>query len=223
MTDDTPLVSRRTALKGLATFAGTGVVGAGTIIHASEPAAAVNHHVEIDDITIELSAEADESVGLAEIGLSDLWFEAQWENIENSVYAMFSFISGVVGVTLATVDLGVDGSGTETFGYGQTYEDSYTVDLDGPSYLDGATPMHVDPIDTNGQMFLDRFGLSPSESEKTREVRFGLTLWLANDDGSRDQAGLLQNAESYFNVTSQRVLPDAEAGDGEADAYGERE
>lgn len=224
MTDDSNLVSRRTALKGIAGFAGTGAVGAGTIIHASEPAAAVNHEVAIDDVTIELSAEGGEPVGLTEFGLSDIWFEAQWENIETSVYANFGFINdsaNTLSVTLAGVNLGVDGDGTETYGYGQTYENSYNVDLDGPSYLDGGAPMHVGPNQLNGQDFLDELSLGESEDESTTEIRFGLTLWHAEEDGSKGSTGLLENAESYFDVTTKRVFTDAEAGDGEADAYGD--
>jgi hypothetical protein len=223
MTDHTNMVSRRTALKGLASFAGAGVVGAGTIIHASEPAAAVNHHVEIDDITIELSAQEGEPVGLSELGLSDIWFEAQWENIETSIYADIGFVEGVYGVSLANVDLDVDGDGTETFGYGQTYADSYDVDIDGSSYLDSETPMHVGPTQTNGEEFLDHFSLDGSESEKTTEIRFGLVLRLAREDGTIDYGTVLENAESNFDVTVERVFPGAEAGDGEADAYGESE
>lgn len=226
MSDDSNRVSRRTALKGIAAFAGAGAMGAGTIIYASEPAAAVNHHVEIDDVTIEVSAEEEDPVGIAEFGLSDIWFEAQWENIGTSLYADLGFViddANTLGTTLADVDLGVDGEGTETFGYGQTYEDSYDVDLDGSSYLDGGAPLHVAPNDSNGGDFLDVLSLDASESEKTTEIRFGLSLWLAEEDGSKGFTGILENAETYFDVTVKRVLPGAEASDGEADAYGERE
>lgn len=224
MSDDSNLVSRRTALKGIAGFAGTSAVGAGTVIHASKPVAAVNHEVAIDDMTIELSAEEGEPVGVSEIGISDLWFEVQWENIETSVYAGIAFQNGNTGVSLASLDLGVDGDGTETFGYGQTYEGSYNVDLDGQSYLDGETPMHVSPgKTTNSETFLNKLSLEGSESEKTDEITFRIGLRLAKDDGSIDYGTALDNMESHFDVTVKRVLPDAAAGDGEADAYGESE
>lgn len=226
MTNQSNIVSRRTALKGIAGLAGTAVAGAGMTFQASEPAAATGHAVEIDDITIELSAEDGEAVGLTEFGLSDMWFEVEWENIETSVWTQMTFINdsaGVLATKLGEVDLGVDGDGTETFGFGTTYESSYDVDLAGPSYLDGATPLQVQPSNPNGQAFLDELRLGESESEKTVEIRHNHVLRLAYEDGSIDGAsGVLENKSSYFNVTLQRVSPNAEvSGDGEADAYGD--
>jgi hypothetical protein len=222
MTDHTNMVSRRTALKGLAGFAGTSAVGVGSITYAAEPAAAqVNNGIEIDDLTIDLQAGEDEAIGLSEIGLSDLWFEAYWESITSSLIVdltITEITNTWASAVLDFVDLGVDGDGTETFGYGDTYADSYTVDLNGGAYFDGATPLHTDPNDTQ---LLNQYQLESGETEKTVSTRISLSLWLADEDGSQDVSALLENTEESFDITLQRVEPTGGVSDGEGEVYGE--
>lgn len=223
MNENTNFVSRRSALRGIAGFAGASAVGVGALSHASEPAAAqVTNEIGIDDITIELKAGEDEAIGLSELGFSDLWFDAYWENITTSVYASFSAqklygdYTPTVGL-VDLVDLGVDGDGAESFGYGETYADSYTVDLDGGAYLNGATPVHTDPDDTD---FLSMYQLESGETEKTVRTRLSIELWLA-DEGSQDISMLLDTSEGLFDTTLQRIEPTGGVSHGEGVVYGE--
>lgn len=212
MSDNSHRVSRRTALKGIAAVATTGAVGVGGIIHASEPAAAVEHQMEVEDIVIETPYGA-----VTEMGISDLWFEASWQNIPNDIRCAFSFSregsqDRVYGDTLATVDLGESGDGTSTFGFGETYADSYEVDL--ATYDAFSTP-----IATGHQGFLAEFQLDEGEAQKTVEaVTFSITLLDLRADGGTEG---LDVTEAVFDATVERTEPDADASEGDADAFGD--
>lgn len=221
MTDHTHLVSRRNALKGIAALGGTSAAGAGAILHASEPAAASSHVMEIDDITIGLNAAEGEPIGLTEIGISDIWFEIRWENIEYGLRGNFGWLTPAYGTQLASLRLHIDGEGTETFGYGDVYQSSYDIDLDGQSYLDGSAPMRVslptsNPLDED---VITQYQLESSQNEKTVATEFFISLVELDEDGSPGE--LLDNTDATFDVTLQRTEPDAGANEGEAVVYGE--
>lgn len=205
MSDD----SRRTALKGIAAVASTGAVGAGGIIHASEPVAAVEHHMTIDDITVDTV-----DGNITEMGISQLWFELSWENIQDPLYTEFEFrhddfaqSAGLDGA--GEKDLGVTGQGTETFGYGEKYSENYDVDLGDLSTYDV-------PLRTDWDAWLEHFHLGEDEDQKTVEdVQF--TIWIWQTGGSASLG--VENSE--FDVTVQRVEPDGDVSGGEGDAFGE--
>lgn len=221
MSDKTQLVSRRNALKGLTAFAGASVVGAGTILNASEPVVAASHGMEIDDITIS-SYDGE----ISQLGFSDLWFEVEWENVPTDVRVYFMMHHSDVGPNdleewerFGTVDLGIDGAGSETFGYGDEFEDSYDVDLDGPSHLDGASPLYIENS-LFYSYFLDEYFLDDDQEEKSVPTSFGLQLFILPPT-EEDEMTQVDSTEESFTVTVQRLDSQADANEGEGVAYGE--
>jgi hypothetical protein len=209
MSDDTHLLSRRNALKGIGAFAGTSAVGAGTIIRASEPAAAVEHVMSVDDITIEtLDGE------ISELGISDMWVEVSWEYIPIELIMNLEFRHDDVDpfdlIDAGTrISLGVKGEGNEIFGYGERYEDNYTFDL---SEVHVNIPFSVDED-------LEIFNLDEGQDEKTvQDVAFRVALGSVVESGPD---ALLAQTVGEFDVTVTRVEPGGEADEGEGAAYGE--
>lgn len=212
MSDNTRRVSRRKALKGIAAVGSTGAVGAGGIIHASEPAAATGHAVEIDDITVEtIDGEIEE------IGISDLWFEVTYQNIPIGITVSFRFWETNLGPkSVDSVDLGVSGDGSETFGFGDKYTDHYDENI-GENVADRGS---IDaPLTTTDDEFLSYVSLDPAQDQKTVEdMAFEINLLNENNVGNFT---LLNRIRANFDLTVLRVEPDGGVDDGEGDAYGE--
>lgn len=206
MSDDSNLVSRRTALKGIAGVAGTGVVGAGAFVTAAQPAAAVEHELAVENGLIETHDGA-----VAEIGIGQLWFEVSWENIPDTLLCDFRFsISGVGLTTLDSGDLGVSGEGSETFGYGQSpeYRNEYNEHL-------GSLGLEV-PLSTDSEMLLEEIGLADGEDEKTTTVEFEIRVY-RNPGGPID---VLATSTGEFDFVVERLEPDGEVEEGEASPFG---
>lgn len=213
MSDNTNLLTRRNALKGIAAFAGTSAVGAGTIIHASEPAVAVNHGITIEDTVIETT---DGEV--SEFGIRDLWFEITYEHIQSDLGVLFRFSGTGSESSLKTARLGVQGSGTETFGYGDAYAEKYNVDLDGATDFLAQNDIFEAPF-TADQEWLEGLYLDEDQDQKTVEVVFTTHFESHHEEFPHwTSAG---GTFASFDVTVQRVDQDAEMNEGEGDAYGE--
>lgn len=215
MNEDTHLMTRRNALKGIGTLAGTAAVGAGAIRHASEPVAAINHPIPMDDIVIEtIDGE------VTEFGISDLWFEVNYEHVHNDLGALFRFSGDMPESTLKGARLGVQGSGTETFGWGDAYADDYDVNLDGVEDVIAQNDTFFAPFSITDEDWLEGLSLDDGEDEKTVEVRFRVALEAEYDEfpSWRSTGG---GTSTGFDVTVQRVEPGADTNEGEADAFGE--
>lgn len=221
MSDDIHLLSRRGALKGLGAFAGTSAVGAGTILHASEPAAATGHAMSIDNITIETTDGE-----ISELGLSALWFEVTYENIPHELMARFRFI--IVGGESATIEdkplLDLSGEGTETFGYGEVYSDEYESSLDGRITNEPGGTFNA-PISITDEAWLQNFSVPDGEDENSVALNFNVYIFSKAsadaDPSSMDSWDHLDTTTSYFEVDVHRLNSSGDVPDGEGDAYGE--
>ncbi|HKJ58164.1 MAG TPA: hypothetical protein VKA37_02970, partial [Halobacteriales archaeon] len=202
MSDNSRRVSRRTALKGIAAVASTGAVGAGGIIHGAEPVAAVEHQLAVEDAVI-----GTHDGDVAEIGIKELWFEASWNNIPDSVRCAFTFgTDTLAGRTLGSGDLGVSGDGSETFGYGQSPDFRYNFDVNLGSLG------YDTPLSTTWSPILEEIGLSDDEDEKTTTIEFTIRLYRVQDEEEQ----MLDESVGEFDLVVERLEPEGEVGDGEA-------
>lgn len=211
MAPEQGLVSRRTVLKtaGSATF--VGATGLGAVLYSSRPVIAAASDITEEDVIIETV-----DGGVSRLGVSDLWFELEWQHIRNDVRCYPTFVHyepEFNQVRIADEDLGISGSGTDIFGFGDEYEDVYNVDLGTEDYF--GPPPHY----TEDEEWLAPFQLEDREGEKTVTVELQIRMADRDDDGTQGQAFVETLAE--FDVIVRSVDPSVNMTGGAALVFGE--
>jgi hypothetical protein len=232
MSDNDKLVSRRTALRGIASVAGVSAAGMGSVRYASEPAAAdVQLPIDIQNLDV-FTTDGE----LSALGISDMWFELSWNRVPDDIILVLELRSTDISEALFEMRsspryLGVTGTGSETYGFGETYAEEYEVDL---ATLDYETPFVAsrgdDSLIRSGT--LDEFSMGEGEGEEIAgaeltsfEMSFGISCFSASQqDDAADvvQGGdnLIGGTGSYFTLSVIRNVGEVEA-EGEAIPVGE--
>ena len=210
---------RRGFLKGAGAVGVAGVVGVGAMSYSAEPVVAAENGFEVEDITVEVSDGE-----LSSLGVTDAWFNLEWQAINYDrveIQWVFETSEGDAATTFGragTVDnLGIAGSGEDSWGFGDQYEEEYENELTIEDFSD-EEEFPIDVTRDEDEDFLDIFSVEQEGDTEEYEVSFGPEFWGVTEEGDYD---LLGSEKGDFMLTVDWVEADATVTEGAADASGE--